>query len=265
MADVVAGTTCACTRLHIGEASRPPDVDALRRFVDRVAPMVDRVAIAIGAPGIEDAGERLKLLSDLVERCRAATSHAATPVDIIPVDPWGAFTPALNALAAHASREGCGLALFASVETAFSADAVATLKAQLAAHDALVVGAVLPGHEFQAGRRPLGGRTTPWNTLALWRTDRLCLVGFPLVADGVHTGVAGGVEEVAAIRAVHALDARRATAVLVAAPGVAWATAFDDPARADWHARKMASKEARPAAQLELMGGGGAATVLHVS
>ena len=72
MADVVAGTTCACTRLHIGEASRPPDVDALRRFVDRVAPMVDRVAIAIGAPGIEDAGERLKLLSDLVERCRAA-------------------------------------------------------------------------------------------------------------------------------------------------------------------------------------------------
>ena len=77
--------------------------------------------------------------------------------------------------------------------------------------------------------------------------------------------VAAGVEEVATIRAAHALDASRATAVLLEAPGVEWATSFDDPARADWHARKMASKEARPAVHLELMGGSKGATVLHVS
>ena len=264
MADVPA-TTCACTRIHIGEASRPPDVDALRAFVDRVAPHVDRVAIAVGAPGIEDTTERLRQLSDLVARCQAATQGAETIVDIIPVDPWGAFTPALNALAAHASKQGCGLALFASVETTFSADTVAALREQLMTHDALVVGAALPGHDFQEGRRPLGGRTAPWNTLALWRLDRLCLVGFPLVADGVHAGVAAGVEEVATIRAAHALDPSRATAVLLEAPGVEWATSFDDPARADWHARKMSSKEARPAVHLELMGGSKGATVLHVS
>jgi len=105
------------------------------------------------------------------------------------VDPWGAFTPALNALAAHASKQGCGLALFASVETTFSSETVAALREQLVTHDALVVGAALPGHDFREGRRPLGGRTAPWNTLALWRLDRLCLVGFPLVADGVHAGV----------------------------------------------------------------------------
>ena len=167
----------------------PPDVAALRAFVDRVAPHVDRVAIAVGAPGIEDTSERLRQLSDLVARCEAATQGAAPPVDVIPVDPWGAFTPALNALAAHASKQGCGLALFASVETTFSSETVAALRAQLVTHDALVVGAALPGHDFQAGRRPLGGRTAPWNTLALWRLDRLCLVGFPLVADGVHAGV----------------------------------------------------------------------------
>ena len=188
MADVPA-TTCACTRIHIGEASRPPDVDALRAFVDRVAPHVDRVAIAVGAPGIDDTAERLRQLSDLVARCQAATRDAETIVDIIPVDPWGAFTPALNALAAHASKQGCGLALFASVETTFSSETVAALREQLVTHDALVVGAALPGHDFREGRRPLGGRTAPWNTLALWRLDRLCLVGFPLVADGVHAGV----------------------------------------------------------------------------
>ena len=133
-----------------------------------------------------------------------------------------------------------------------------------------------------------------------WRLDRLCLVGFPLVADGVHAGVAAGVlfptrrlldgvqyeshrrrvhlthclmipqvaagvEEVATIRAAHALDPSRATAVLLEAPGVEWATSFDDPARADWHARKMSSKEARPAVHLELMGGTKGATVLHVA
>ena len=136
-----------------------------------------------------DAVERLRQLSDLVARCQAATRDAETIVDIIPVDPWGAFTPALNALAAHASKQGCGLALFASVETTFSSETVAALRAQLVTHDALVVGAALPGHDFQEGRRPLGGRTAPWNTLALWRLDRLCLVGFPLVADGVHAGV----------------------------------------------------------------------------
>ena len=171
MADVPA-TTCACTRIHIGEASRPPDVNALRAFVDRVAPHVDRVAIAVGAPGIEDTTERLRQLSDLVARCEAATRDAETIVDIIPVDPWGAFTPALNALAAHASKQGCGLALFASVETTFSSETVAALREQLVKHDALVVGAALPGHDFRAGRRDLGGRTAPWNTLALWRSVR---------------------------------------------------------------------------------------------
>ena len=52
--------------------------------------------------------------------------------------------------------------------------------------------------------------------------------------------------------------------MLLEAPGVEWATSFDDPARADWHARKMSSKEARPAVHLELMGGTKGATVLHV-
>ena len=93
----------------------------------------------------------------------------------------------------------------------------------------------------------------------------MALLGFPLVAEGLHAGADAGVEEVAAIRALSALDATRATAVLLAVPGVSWATAFDDPERAAWHERKMASKESRPAKHLALLGGGApATTVLHV-
>ena len=96
--------------------------------------------------------------------------------------PAGAFTPALNALAAHASKQGCGLALFASVET-FSSETVAALREQLCDARRFVVGAALPGHDFRDPPPPLGGRTAPWNTRAGLASDRLCLVGFPLVAD----------------------------------------------------------------------------------
>ena len=172
----------------------------------------------------------------------------------IPVDPWGAFTPALNALAAHASKQGCGLALFASVETTFSSETVAALREQLVKHDALVVGAALPGHDFQEGGRPLGGRTAPWNTLALWRSvwesnfgrpthrrrsaRRRSIAKITTRADAgpaLPRGLSAGRgrrarrrrragAEVATIRAAHALDPSRATAVLLEAPGVEWAT-----------------------------------------
>ena len=154
-------------------------MNALRAFVDRVAPHVDRVAIAVGAPGIEDTTERLRQLST---SSRAAKRRRGTLRQPWISSPWTPGAPSRRRstpLAAHASKQGCGLALFASVETTFSAETVAALQEQLVKHDALVVGAALPGHDFQEGRRPLGGRTAPWNTLALWRLDRLCLVGFP--------------------------------------------------------------------------------------
>lgn len=56
----------------------------------------------------------------------------------------------------------------------------------------ILSGAVLPGHDYnqaEMGREievELTGRTTPWNTLALWNLPKLALTGFLLVSEGLH-------------------------------------------------------------------------------
>ena len=257
--------TIAATRLHVGDASKPPDLRKIRAFVDRVAPAVDRVAVAVGVPGVE-AAAALGALGALAAGVREACGGAAVAVDVVPVEPWGGFVPALNALTAHAARSGYAYVLFASVEANATPEAVACLREELDAADAFVAGAALPGHAFQVGDRALSGVTAPWNTLALWRVPRLALLGFPLVGEGLHPGADGGVEEVSAIHALARLQPDKATALLVAVPGVSWETDFDDPKRAEWHAKKMASKESRPAKHLALLGAPGAppAVVRHV-
>ena len=68
----------------------------------------------------------------------------------------------------------------------------------------LVVGPVLDGHDFHEAPSysemrmsnnekskghqdiPLRGRTCPWNTCAIWRLDKLGLVGFPLIGGMFH-------------------------------------------------------------------------------
>jgi hypothetical protein len=78
--------------------------------------------------------------------------------------------------------------------------------------DTLVAGALLGGHTYHEGNSAgapnnqvveLNGRTTPWNTLAIWKVSMLALTGFPLVSDGIVTDDATepsfGVEEVVTI------------------------------------------------------------------
>lgn len=55
-----------------------------------------------------------------------------------------------------------------------------------------LLGAVLQGHTHcaphggQEKEVNLDGRTTPWNTLAMWNLPKLALTGFLLVSDGLH-------------------------------------------------------------------------------
>ncbi|KAJ1457384.1 hypothetical protein M885DRAFT_515515 [Pelagophyceae sp. CCMP2097] len=251
----------AATRLHIGDMSKAPDFTAISAFVSRFGEFVDGVAVAVGVPGApeETALAELQALADNVR-------EAAPAATVIPVTPWGAFTPALNALVDHAARNGYDYILFASVETACTASTISALQSHLDADaQVFVAGAALPGHAFSLGEAELSGVTCPWNTLALWRVSTLSLVGFPLVAEGLHAGVSGGVEEVSAIEAVRrVLRPGVARALLVAVPGVEWETSFDDEKRAVWHASKMASKTSRPAAQLKLFGEAQTSRVEHL-
>lgn len=150
---------------------------------------------------------------------------------------------------------------------------------------ALVVGAAFADHQFHSGQGEvveLDGVTTPWNTLALWHTQTLALIGFIGLSEGV-TGVEGGVEEVATIATLQHLlqpapvhntcreeeraavsEASRTEAKLVRIPGLSWSTGFEDEERRKWHERKMRSKVERPAKQLSLLPGLPRGTVRHL-
>lgn len=225
----------------------------------------------------------------------AKSSSSSLPVlQVVPVTPWGTFVLALNALLHVAKQDhDADSILFCSAETVVSSAAVQVMLPQLwsptnsddANHatgkeaqqekeedDTLVVGAVLPGHDYHAPLPStaaggsltvepiaLSGVTTPWNTLALWNVRKLALTGFLFVSEGLltdpQTAPSLGVEEVATIAVLQQLlGTQRAKAKLVPVPGVAWdATFAGDNKRKQWHDEKMKSKQIRAARQLELL------------
>jgi len=211
----------------------------------------------------------------------AGSTGSALVCDVVPVTPWGKFVPALNALVGWAATLPGGGAvriLFASAETTLAPASVALLLDHVD-DDTLVAGCALPGHDYHeettstTGAVPLTGRTTPWNTCAVWNVPKLATTGFPLVAEGLHWQQEGGegtlapgpagVEEASAIALLQrTLPAGTAVAKLVRVPGVQWEVDWEDAERREWHERKMRSKTERAAVHLRTLGLEG--TVLHV-
>lgn len=205
---------------------------------------------------------------------------------VIPIAPWGKFVPALNALIAFScqtqparTKEGKSHfthIMFVSAELQLSTASIDALLDRTVADDStLVVGARLAGHDYNPRGEsapvtvPLNGRTSPWNTLAVWNLPMLARTGFCLVSEGLSPSSTSeesyaGVEEVATIalqQHLHGED--KARAVLVQVPGVSWDVSFDgDPERQTWHARKMESKLTRAQTQLDILGLRG--TVVHI-
>lgn len=127
--------------------------------------------------------------------------------------------------------------------------------------------AALPGHDFRPSReeaRELTGLSSPWNTLALWSVRKLGVTGFLGVADGLggegDRGVAG-IEEVTAIALAQHLRGQEddeegggCAAKLVRLPGVEWKVQWQDPAREEWHRKKMQGKRDRADRQMQQLG-----------
>jgi hypothetical protein len=192
---------------------------------------------------------------DLVKELRSIT--ASMNVKILPVTPWNAFVPALNAIVSEAG--GADYCLIVSAETQASPASIEKMLHQMD-ETTLVTGAVLLGHEYRPhSLQPLNGRTTPWNTLAVWNVAKLSLTGFALVADGLHlekdgSPGASGVEEVSTIAILQRiLGEDHAKAKLVPLADVKWDTDFADDERRAWHERKMNSKTERASRHLELL------------
>lgn len=251
---------CA-TRVHQKPGGPKPDVNAVVRFAVHAAALqrVTQVLIAVSAD------EHCAGLPDEVQRALDG-AWAPPHVVLVRVAPWGAFTPALNALHSAASERRCSHILYASVEITLQDRALDALVAHSDANTS-VVGLRLPGHSFHPGRAvPLSGVTVPWNTCALWNLSLLSKCGFLSVSDGGE----GGAEEVVVVAllqwAVSASKQHPGTqpaAKLLDVDGVEWDTTFGDPVRAQQQAAKMASKERRAAEQMTQLGLEGAAHMVR--
>ena len=250
------------TRLHLGQASVPPSQESLDAKMAQFYQFCSESCQAsLGLVAVDSTPKMdgYNLVSAVQLACDKL--NHTTRIHILPVTPWNKFVPALNALISYACKERHDQILFVSAETNAPATAIQHLRDHLTP-DTLVAGAVLAGHDYRGKDAcvVLDGRTSPWNTLAVWNLSKLALTGFSIVSDGLLTddqeAPSYGVEEVAATALIQkVLGSENAKSKLVSCPGIDWEVDdFDDPERKKWQEKKMNSKVERAARQLELMG-----------
>ncbi|KAH7340291.1 hypothetical protein B0J17DRAFT_650682 [Rhizoctonia solani] len=131
----------------------------------------------------------------------------------------------------------------------------------LCIRDVLVVGKAFDAHTFHqalpgsTAQTYLTGQTCPWNTLAVWNVSKLARTGFLLTSETNTPPNSSAIEEAPTIALHQKLFPGQSRALLVrfeAEDG--WGTAWTDPARAEWHARKLASKDTSAAAHISNIG-----------
>ena len=267
------------TRIHLGRQKTPPPQSKLNSTVKSFLGLASSIGAAKASIAV-DSQPKIEGY-DLVQAIEEAIVHASKNLteteevrvecDIVRVSPWGNFILPLNALIAWACTTKlpndltAKSILFVSAEMSLTSDSVRDLH-QVMDSDTLVVGAVLPGHDYK-GRQDeretvveLNGRTCPWNTAAMWNLEKVGLFGFPLVAEGILKDeegkyVPGGIEEFSTIllqQKIFSPDQMKAK--LMKVTGVEWEQKFEDAERRLWHETKMKSKFTRAEAHRELLG-----------
>jgi hypothetical protein len=299
------------TRIHLRKANHPRTEQQWREQVQQMQTICDTCdaivagVMAVDAEPIPKFPEYnlVQVLQSIVEEQQQLAPKTKTPLYVLPVQPWGEFTPALNALIDWARKYHTATVkvvhaiwLYSSeVSIApIAASVASTLLRHMRMSDTLVVGAALPGHEYHPPTSTdtsvlweLNGRTSPWNTLALWNLSKIGLTGFQLVSEGIPTSpkltlppstmdhsfsmqstspavtttssfTSAGIEEVVAIALLQSILGKdQAKAKLVHIPELEWKVDFDkDPARQAWHQQKMQSKLERASQQLSCFGNG---------
>jgi hypothetical protein len=298
------------TRIHLGQTSHLPTIDSLKDTLITFARLAREVGASLAIVAVDatpkftdyDFVATVKDVCCQIEKYSESDSNVLLAtggprITVIPVTPWGKFVPALNAIVTYCAEMCIPRVLMISVEVKLTRAAMKIMQSNMVVKEeceTLVVGATLNGHEHHAltalsssstihqptmmSSTPnrvikevkLTGRTTPWNTCALWDVRTLALTGFLLVSEGIHINsnfnddgggsrVEGGVEEVVTIATLqHILGPKKACAKLVHIPPnlISWETInFDnDAGRKEWHERKMNSKITRAQAQLALLG-----------
>lgn len=253
------------TRLHLGHASIPPSPSQLSETLTAFISLAQSIGahFAIVAVDVEERISGYDLVEEVTKTCNHHLLSIATRpdnnvvrIDILPVTPWGKFVPALNAIVSHVATLGAKYVLMTSVEVHLTNHVLTIMKSNLDLEKTLVVGIVLPGHDYRCCKQSvaqidddhngdedggetqkggdeqevqveLTGRTTPWNTCSLWNVSKLSLTGFLLVSEGLHPeddeselGSSAGVEEVCTIATLQRiLGPCNAQAKLISIPG----------------------------------------------
>jgi hypothetical protein len=271
------------TRLHLGRQSTPPSQekinDMIQTFLENTVSInASKSVIAVDSETKIEGYDYPSVVEKILSR-KTYQTFQDVDCSVLRVTPWGSFVPALNALISWACKNrdkgGSWVIVFISAEMSLGGSSCAELIQHMNVEDTLVVGAALPGHDFHGSEYghevELNGRTCPWNTLAMWNLEKLALIGFPLVGDGLHmfqdgTVAPGGIEEFATVLLHQRMDLQRTStkAKLVKVSGIEWDETFEDEDRRKWHEEKMNSKNTRAEVHRRLLGGGHG-TVFHYS
>ncbi|CAE6433242.1 unnamed protein product [Rhizoctonia solani] len=261
----------AAIRVHKRQSdqSTPLDTDPISAAVTRALGYSTSVVLAVSLPPSDLDSLFSVLPQDAVLVDGEETDSARVYVIPFTRATYGRFIPALNAIVAFAHNRGFGGVLFQSVEVNVEPEKVKKM-VDLCTGDVLVVGKAFDAHAFQthpdsaAHQVYLTGRNCPWNTLAVWDVSKLARTGFLLTSETNTPPDSSAIEEAPTIALHQKLFPGRSRALLVrfeAEDG--WGTVWADPARAEWHARKMASKDTSAAAHISNIGLAGSFTIVE--
>lgn len=259
-----------CTRVWCKDDSSFPRIS---EFIERALLYSDAILIAVRVE--EDRAGTLEWI------WKTYSQHPETKhVQAVAITPWNSFTTALNTLIYQSAQVGADSApawnikgtsndhmpefiLFQSIEVVQAKKHVLRMAEHLRhEQDGLVVGSRLPNsHEFYPGELvELTGLTSPWNTNAMWHLKSLAKTGFIMVSDGISGNTGAAIEEVATISLHQMIKKGRWKAFLIdfqsnEYPPIQWLTGFESSEiRRKQHLDKMATKNPRAKAQLELIG-----------
>lgn len=135
------------TRLHLGHASYPPPTQQLTSTLTNFAKLASDVHAntAIVAVDAEERIDGYNLISEVESLCQQINDDESRSDDechlhILPVQPWGKFVPALNAIVAQSVRNDAQCLLLASAEVSIVGDVMETMWKEMILDDTLVVG-----------------------------------------------------------------------------------------------------------------------------
>ncbi|CAE6400616.1 unnamed protein product [Rhizoctonia solani] len=248
------------------DQSAPLDIAPILAVVNRALGYSTSVILAVSLP----ASDLRDLLTVLPQDTVLVDDEINNPakVYVLPFTraTYGRFVPALNAIVAFAHNKGFEGVLFQSVEVNVEPEDVEKM-----VHLCTGVGKAFDAHTFQqalpdnaVSQVYLTGRTCPWNTLAIWNASKLARTGFLLTSETNTPPNSSAIEEAPTIALHQKLFPGQSRAILVqfeAKDG--WGTVWTDPARAEWHARKMASKDTSAAAHISNIGLAGSVTIVE--